>query len=144
MMIEDYLNKQIADWNILHVKLRHYHWSVKGEQFFTLHAKFEEFYNEAAGYIDELAERVLALGGRPVASLGGYLELASILEAAGNESSTEMVQTIVDDYTQIISALKQGMELSQSENDEITGDMLLAMYSTLEKHVWMLNAYLGN
>ncbi|MDL4840909.1 Dps family protein [Aquibacillus rhizosphaerae] len=143
MTIKDYLNKQISDWNILYVKLQHYHWSVKGEQFFTLHAKFEELYNEAAGYIDEIAERVLALGGSPVASLREYLELASIQETPAIESSTEMVQEIVDDYTKMISVLKNGMELTESENDEITGDILLAIYSDLEKHVWMLTAYLG-
>ncbi|WP_374718123.1 Dps family protein, partial [Neobacillus sp.] len=53
------LNKQIANWAVLYLKLHNYHWFVKGDQFFTLHAKFEEFYNEAADHLDELAERLL-------------------------------------------------------------------------------------
>ncbi|MDV2888516.1 ferritin-like domain-containing protein, partial [Alkalihalophilus pseudofirmus] len=50
------LNKQIANWSVLYMKLHNYHWYVKGEQFFTLHVKFEEFYNEAGLHVDELAE----------------------------------------------------------------------------------------
>ncbi|MBM7605121.1 starvation-inducible DNA-binding protein [Metabacillus crassostreae] len=143
MIITDVLNKQIGNWNVMYVKLHNYHWYVKGEQFFTLHNKFEELYQEAAEHIDGLAERLLALGGKPVATMSGCLEIASVLEAEGEESATSMVQTISTDFAQIISELKHGMETAESINDETTGDMLLAIHSSLEKHVWMLNAYLG-
>lgn len=59
----DLVNKQIANWTVLYTKLHNYHWYVTGPDFFTLHAKFEELYNEAALHIDELAERLLALEG---------------------------------------------------------------------------------
>lgn len=127
----------------MYVKLHHYHWYVTGEQFFTLHTKFEELYNEAAVHIDELAERLLALGGKPVATMTGFLELASIQEADGKESATDMVQTVSNDYAQMLSEFKRGMELATSVHDGTTGDMLSAIHSGLEKHVWMLNAYLG-
>ena len=143
MAVTDTLNKQIANWSVLYIKLHNYHWYVKGQQFFTLHTKFEEFYTEAAIHIDELAERLLALGGRPVATMTGCLEVASVKEAEGNENAEQMVQSTVNDFTQVISELKQGMELAESVNDEITGDMFLAIYSSLEKHVWMLNSFLG-
>ena len=141
MTVTDMLNKQIANWSVLYIKLHNYHWYVKGQQFFTLHTKFEEFYTEAALHIDELAERLLALGGRPVATMTGCLEVASVKEAEGNENAEQMVQSTVNDFTQVISELKQGMELAESVNDEITGDMFLAIYSSLEKHVWMLSAF---
>lgn len=143
MTINEILNKQIANWTVLYIKLHNYHWYVKGQQFFTLHLKFEEFYNEAALHIDELAERLLTLGGKPVATMTGSLEIASIKEAAENENAEQMVQSTVNDFTQMIEELKQGMELAESVNDEITGDMFLAIHSTLEKHVWMLNSFLG-
>lgn len=137
------LNKQIANWSVLYTKLHNYHWYVKGEQFFTLHVKFEELYNEAALHVDEIAERLLAIGGQPVATMKGNLELASIQEANGSESSQEMVQAIINDFSIIIGELKEGMSLAGEMNDETTGDMLLAIHSGLEKHVWMLTAYLG-
>lgn len=137
------LNKQIANWSVLYTKLHNFHWYVKGEQFFTLHVKFEELYNEAALHVDEIAERLLAIGGQPVATMKGNLELASIQEANGSESSQEMVQAIINDFSIIIGELKEGMSLAGEMDDETTGDMLLAIHSGLEKHVWMLTAYLG-
>jgi starvation-inducible DNA-binding protein len=139
----DILNKQIANWSVLFIKLHNYHWYVKGNQFFTLHTKFEEFYNEASLHIDELAERLLAIGGQPIATMKEYLESASVREASGNETAEEMVQSISSDFSLLVGELKEGMDIAEKANDEITGDMLLAIHSTLEKHVWMLKAYLG-
>lgn len=141
--VHDVLNKQIASWIVLYVKLHNYHWYVKGQQFFTLHVKFEELYTEAALHIDELAERLLALGGKPVATMKGAMALAQLDEASGDETAEHMVAAIVGDFTQLIGELKQGMELAQNAGDETTADMLLAVHSSLEKHVWMLNSFLG-
>jgi starvation-inducible DNA-binding protein len=137
------LNKQIANWSVLYMKLHNYHWYVTGEQFFTLHAKFEEFYNEAGLHVDELAERLLAIGGKPVATMKECLEISSIKEANGAETAGEMVQSVINDFSIIIGELKEGMSLAEENDDETTGDMLLAIHSGLEKHVWMLKAFLG-
>ncbi|KZE75886.1 DNA starvation/stationary phase protection protein [Paenibacillus elgii] len=138
------LNNQIANWSVLYVKLHNYHWYVKGPQFFTLHTKFEELYTEAALHVDALAERLLALGGKPVATMSGSLRLASVREAEGEENAEQMVAALVNDFTLIIGELKTGMKYAESVEDETTGDLLLAIHSSLEKHVWMLNAFLGN
>ncbi|MEW9052820.1 MAG: Dps family protein [Neobacillus sp.] len=137
------LNKQIANWSVLYIKLHNYHWYVKGGQFFTLHTKFEEFYNEAGLHVDELAERLLSIGGNPVATMREYLELSSIQEATGSESAEEMVQSLINDFSIVIGELKEGMSLAGELDDETTGDMLLAIHSGLEKHVWMLKAFSG-
>jgi starvation-inducible DNA-binding protein len=137
------LNKQIANWSVMYTKLHNYHWYVKGGQFFTLHVKFEEFYNEAGLHVDELAERLLAIGGKPAATLKEYLEISSIKEATGNETAEEMVESIINDFSIIIGELKEGMSFAGEKKDETTGDMLLAIHSGLEKHVWMLTAFLG-
>src|SRR4051794_36868294 len=137
------LNKQIANWSVLYTKLHNYHWYVKGGQFFTLHVKFEEFYNQAGIHVDELAERLLAIGGRPAATMKEYLEISSIKEASSNESAEEMVESVINDFSIIIGELKEGMSYAEEKNDETTGDMLLAIHSELEKHVWMLTAFLG-
>lgn len=141
--LSDVLNKQIANWSVLYMKLHNFHWYVKGDQFFTLHTKFEEFYNEAGLHVDELAERLLSIGGEPVATMKECLELSTVVEATGTESAEEMVKSIINDFSTLISELKEGMSLAGELNDETTGDMLLAIHSGLEKHVWMLTAYLG-
>ena len=137
------VNKQIANWSVLYIKLHHYHWYVTGPEFFTLHAKFEELYNEASIHIDELAERLLALGDKPVATMKGCLELSSVKEAKGGETAVEMVQSVVEDFSTVIAELKDGMALADRAGDETTGDLLLSIHSGLEKHVWMLNSFLG-
>ncbi len=136
-----FLNKQIANWNVLFVKLHNYHWFVKGPVFFTLHLKFEELYNEAAVHIDELAERALSIGGKPPATMREYLGLASVREAAGGEKPADMVRNIEADFRALIAELAQGMELAQQAGDEATSDMLLAIHSSLEKHAWMLRSF---
>ncbi|KJE27475.1 Dps family protein [Geobacillus thermoleovorans] len=139
----DLVNKQIANWTVLYVKLHNYHWYVTGPQFFTLHEKFEQLYNEAAVHIDALAERLLALGGKPVATMKDCLEQASVKEAAGTETAEQMVAAIVGDFETMIGELKEGMQLADEVGDETTGDMLLGIHRGLEKHVWMLKSFLG-
>lgn len=141
--LTELVNGQVANWNVLYVKLHNYHWYVKGPQFFTLHDKFEELYTEAAVHIDELAERLLAIEGKPVATMKEILEQASIKEANGQEDASQMVQSIVDDFNIMIGELKEGMSLAEEVDDETTGDMLLAIHQSLEKHVWMLTSFLG-
>ncbi|TYP70648.1 Dps family protein [Paenibacillus methanolicus] len=141
--VQEILNKQVANWSVLYVKLHNFHWYVKGSQFFTLHVKFQEFYEEAALHVDELAERLLAIGGKPEATMKQYLDTASIKEAKGTESAEQMVDTLIADFGTVIDELKDGMEKAEKAGDETTADMLLAIHSTLEKHVWMLSAFNG-
>ncbi len=135
------LNKQVANWFILYMKLHNYHWYVKGDQFFTLHLKFEELYTEAALHLDNIAERLLALQGLPVASLTDCLKLATVKEATGKEAASEMVVRIFEDFNVIIGELKTGISLAQELTDEATADLLTTIRTSLEKHVWMLQSY---
>ncbi|MED4584750.1 DNA starvation/stationary phase protection protein [Brevibacillus choshinensis] len=141
--VTDVLNKQVANWSVMYIKLHHFHWYVQGPHFFTLHVKFEELYNEAAKYVDELAERLLAVGGKPVSTMKACIEQASIKEAAGGESADQMVQAIVSDFTTLVSELKEGITAAEAADDEATGDMFLGMTESLQKHVWMLKAFMG-
>ncbi|RCW48351.1 Dps family protein [Paenibacillus prosopidis] len=140
--LQEVLNKQIANLNVMYTKLHNYHWYVKGHQFFTLHLKFEELYNEVALHIDDLAERLLAIKGLPMARMVDYLNYSSVKEATGTENADQMVTTIAQDFSIMIVELRGGMALSESLNDDTTADMLLAIHTSLEKHVWMLNSFL--
>jgi starvation-inducible DNA-binding protein len=137
------LNKQIANCGILYVKLHNYHWFVKGDTFYELHAKFEELYDEISAFLDELAERLLTINGKPLATLRDYLQHATVTEASGNETAQQMVQTIANDFATIIEELKQGIQSAEQENDQATADILIGMRKKLEKHRWMLTAFLA-
>ncbi len=140
--VTEVLNKQISNFSILYVKLHNYHWYVKGEGFFELHTKFEEFYTEFATYIDELAERILAIQGNPVATMRDFLQQSSITEAKGNENAGQMVQEIANNFTILINEIKAGVEVAEQANDGPTADMLTHIQTNLEKHLWMLQAFL--
>jgi starvation-inducible DNA-binding protein len=140
--LEQVMNQQLANWNVLYTKLHRFHWYVKGPHFFTLHAKFEELYEEAAGTIDELAERLLITGGNPISTLKEYIEYATVEETTDVLTAEEMVQAIVNDFTQIISELKSGKEAAEQVNDEVTSDMFTELIEKLSKHNWMLTSFL--
>jgi starvation-inducible DNA-binding protein len=137
------LNKQVANWSILYMKLHNYHWYVTGESFFTLHLKLEELYNEANLHFDEIAERLLAIKGKPAATLKECLDLSSIKEASGKESPNQMVAQVAEDFGTIISELQEGVEIASENEDERTADLLTQIQTSLEKHKWMLEAFLG-
>ena len=137
------LNELVATWSVLYTKLHNYHWYVNGPSFFTLHTKFEELYNEVTLNLDEVAERILSKGGKPVATLKEHLALSLIEEATGTETTEKMVETTIADFETIMNALKQAMKTASEAGDDRTEDLLNATYQSLEKHAWMLNAYLG-
>jgi starvation-inducible DNA-binding protein len=137
------MNVQVSTWSVMYTKLHNYHWYVKGHQFFTLHAKFEELYDEATAHMDEIAERILTLGGDPVATMKEHLEQSVVKEATGDEKADKMVATIVDDFSAIMESLKKGMDEAAKVGDDMTEDLLNATYQSIEKHQWMLNAFLG-
>jgi starvation-inducible DNA-binding protein len=140
--LEQLLNKEVANFAVLYTKLHNYHWYVKGPLFFQLHAKFEELYDEATEIYDELAERILMLGGKPVATLKQSLELASIAEASGLETKEEMIKVIINDFRQIDAELKEGVKLAEGLEDDVTVDLLTTTRASLQKHVWMLSELL--
>lgn len=142
MTLEPVLNQQIANWNVLYTKLHRFHWYVKGPHFFTLHVKFEEFYEDAAANMDELAEQLLAIDGKPISTLKEYLQLATIEETNEALSAEEMVQALINDYSLIINELTAGMEVAEHEKDKVTSDMLLRLIGKLDKHNWMLKSFL--
>ncbi|KLU58021.1 general stress protein [Paenibacillus sp. VT-400] len=137
------MNRQIAGWSVLYTKLHNFHWYVQGPHFFTLHAKFEELYNLATANMDEVAERLLAIGGRPVATMGEQLRLSPIEEAQGRLSAERMVESVVADLHTMVEVIRQGIHEAGEAEDNATEDMLIGFTAALDKEVWMLTAFLG-
>ncbi|MFW5652806.1 MAG: Dps family protein [Planctomycetota bacterium] len=138
----DGLNKTLADAIVLYHKFRHFHWDVRGEQFFELHAKFETLYTEWGEFGDEVAERVIAIGGQPVPTLGEALAKATISEDPRMLPAQEMVRIVVSDLVAHRDQMREVIDLAEPTNDRTTVNLLDEMHDAIEKHVWMLRAYL--
>ena len=138
------LNQQVANWTVAYTKLHNFHWYVKGPNFFSLHTKFEELYNEASQYVDDLAERILAIGGNPVGTLKESLEISIVDEAGKNYSAEEMVEELSKDFSKISKQLEQAIEVAGSASDDVSEDMFIGMQTSVDKHNWMLQSYLGH
>ncbi|MCE5171260.1 DNA starvation/stationary phase protection protein [Paenibacillus profundus] len=141
--LQTLLNQQVANLNVMYVKLHNYHWFVKGHLFFNLHEKFEELYNEITEKMDEVAERLLTIGGKPYATLKEYSQHTTIQEGVGNETSEDMVKQLIKDFNQLIKEFGEAQEEAQKVGDEVSNDLFIGMQGDLAKHVWMLSAYIG-
>lgn len=133
---------EVANFGVLYTKLHNFHWFVEGKLFYQLHAKFEELYDEVTEHFDAVAERVLMIGGRPVATLKEFLELASIKEAKGNENEKAMLESVVADFNLLNEELGEGIKLAEAADDDVTVDLLTGIRSSLQKHLWMLKTVL--
>ncbi|MEK4063721.1 MULTISPECIES: Dps family protein [Paenibacillus] len=141
--LEQVLNRQVANLNVLYVKVHNFHWYVKGEQFFALHVKFEELYDDITLKMDEVAERLLSIKGSPAATMKEYLEIATIQEATGKEDARGMVQSLIEDFATVSEELAEGIELAENASDQPTADLFIKIRSDLEKQQWMLRSFLG-
>lgn len=136
------LNQQVANWTVAYTKLHNFHWYVKGSNFFSLHEKFEELYNEASQYVDDLAERILAIGGNPVGTLKESLDISIVDEAGKNYSAEQMVEAFSKDLTNISEQLVKSIEIAGEAGDDVSEDMFIGMKNSVDKHNWMFKSYL--
>jgi starvation-inducible DNA-binding protein len=139
----DLLNHDLADAYLLLVKTKKHHWDVVGPQFRTLHQLWEEQYAILTENIDACAERVRSLGGYPVGTMAGFLEIASIQEHSGDvPMATGMVERLVADHEQIIRNLRQHIDLcSEKFHNEGTADFLTGLMEQHEQMAWMLRSF---
>lgn len=138
------LNQLLAEYNVYYQKLRSFHWNILGKNFFDLHNKFEELYNDAKVKIDETAERILTLRYHPVSRFGQYLSMAKIKETSAMIEDTEMVTEILNDHQHLLLQMKSVIKKAEEAGDEGTIDMIGAYIAELEKASWMLDAWNRN
>ncbi len=135
------LNVLLADYHLYYQKLRNFHWNVIGENFFDLHVKFEELYEDAKTKVDEIAERVLTLRFQPTSNLSDYMEISSIKESPSNLSDSEMIKTLLNDHGILLKQLRKVSEIAQKGGDDGTLDLMGGYIGELEKTSWMLDAW---
>lgn len=137
------LNKLLADYSVHYQKLRNYHWNVKGSDFFDLHEQFELQYTEALENIDAIAERIRVFGKTPLSTLKDYLDHAVIKETGSDLSSDIMVREILGDYTLLLESMTDVVEVAAKMNDSGTEEMVKVFVNAIEKHHWMLSAFMA-
>jgi len=135
------LNLLLADYHLYYQKLRNFHWNITGRDFFILHDKFEEMYNDTQVKIDEVAERILTLRYRPVSNYSEYLEKSSLEEAATSLTDIEMIEVLLKDHRTILKQLRTTLNKATDANDEGTADLLTGYIADIEKTSWMLDAW---
>lgn len=135
------LQNLLADFQVYYTNLRGFHWEIKGRGFFILHEKFESMYDAAAAKIDEIAERILMLGGTPENKFSGYLKVARISEVSGFSTTRESVENILNTYKHFMAEERKLIDLANEANDVVTADILTGYLKEQEKMVWMLIAF---
>ncbi|MDC0611235.1 DNA starvation/stationary phase protection protein [Vibrio sp.] len=140
--LSDSLNNLLANYQVFYTNVRGYHWNIKGPQFFELHTKFEEIYNELQTNIDDIAERILTLGAMPEHSFSHYLEIADIKEHTKATEARETVGGLVDGFSQLIAKQREILDIAGDANDEGTAALMSDYIRAQEKHIWMFNAWL--
>lgn len=137
------LTKALADEHVLYTKTRNYHWNVTGPHFNDLHKFFEEQYTQTSGDIDDIAERIRALGGKTVSTMTEFMQHTRLSEHPGKyPDSRTMVANLVADHEGIIQNLRKDINSCNQHNDVGTEDFLTGMLEKHEKTAWMLRSIL--
>lgn len=135
------LNTLLADYHLYYQKLRSNHWNILGKNFFDLHNKFEEMYNDARIKIDEIAERILTLRYHPMSKYSDYLQVSSINETLALKTDKEMVSDTINDHKILLKQMNLVIDKANAVSDEGTIDLIGAYIRDLEKSSWMLDAW---
>ena len=136
------LSHLLADSYTLYLKTHNFHWNVTGPMFTTLHTLFETQYTELALAVDEIAERIRSLGVRAPGSYSEFAELATVKDAEGTPSATDMIKILVDDLATVTASAKAGGEAAESAGDQASGDLAVRRMDVSEKNAWMLRSHL--
>ena len=136
------LSKLLADSYSLYLKTHNYHWNVTGPQFNTLHTMFEGQYTELATAVDEIAERIRALGIKAPGSYSDFAKLTSIDEGTGEESAEDMIRQLVLGQEAVVRTAREAFPAAEAANDEPTADLLTQRMQLHEKTAWMLRSML--
>ncbi|WP_421859069.1 Dps family protein [Oceanicaulis sp.] len=137
------LGKVLADSYMLFIKTQGVHWNVVGPTFYSLHKLTEEHYENLYHAIDELAERIRALGEKAPASYRKYGELSEIRDYDLEQSADAHVRMLVDDHRTAVKSMRDAIEWCEDKKDFVTADMLIERMSWHEEAIWMLNAIIA-
>lgn len=137
------LNTLLANYQLFYQNLRGFHWNIKGSDFFELHLKFEELYNDAQIKIDEIAERILTLEESPLHSFQEYLNHSEIKAVVGVSDGSKGLDVTLQGFQKLILLERKILKSAADFEDEGTVSLMSDYITETEKTVWMLAAYLN-
>jgi len=134
---KEVLNQAVADLYVVH-------WYMRGRGFLVWHPKMDEYMDSLDGYLDEISERLITLGGSPFSTLTEFLQHSEIEEEAGEYRNVEeSLERVLDVYRYLITLFQKALDVTDEEGDDVTNDIFVGAKAELEKTVWMLAAELG-
>jgi len=142
--IAEGLSRLLADSYTLYLKTHNYHWNVTGPMFNTLHQMFEDEYTELAIAVDEIAERIRALGLAAPGTYKAYADLTVIPEEEGVPDAETMLRNLVAGHEAVARTARQVFPIAENASDEPTADLLTQRMQVHEKTAWMLRSMLGS
>lgn len=137
------LNILLASYQVTYNNIRSAHWMVKGENFFELHKFFETEYNDAALKADEIAERVLTLGEKPIQLLSEMLKVSIVQEKEVGGDQTKCVTLLLHDFRLLGELENEIVELAEEASDVVTADIMTGYLRAQQKRIWMLSQFLS-
>ena len=137
------LNDLLASFQTYYQNLRGIHWNIKGRRFFELHMKFEELYTDATIKIDEIAERILTLGGQPLHTFEDYLNTSKVVVGKNVTNDEKSVQLIITSLSSLLQLERTILRLSGDAQDEGTNSLMSDFIAEQEKTVWMMQSWLN-
>lgn len=138
----DKLNILLSDYQIYYQNLRGFHWNIQGPHFFQLHEKFEELYLDTATKVDDIAERILTIEGRPLHSFSDYIEASTISPKKDVNDGEGSVSAIAADLEELLSLQREIKEMASEAGDDATEDLMSDFIDYQEKTRWMMKAWL--
>lgn len=134
------LNQFLADLAVFYRKLQNYHWNIEGKEFFVIHAKLEEYYDDINEQIDEVAEYILSRNGKPLGTLKDYLTITKIQEAENVKIKSEaLLPCVLKDFETLLQEAKQIKQESEKQNDAQTSTLMDEYIEDYNKKIWMLS-----
>lgn len=134
------LNSFLADLNVFYRKLQNYHWNVYGKDFFVVHAKLEEYYDEVNKQIDEIAEHILMLGSQPLGTMQDYLNRTCIVEAKNEKIALcNVFENLIKDFETLLKKVTEIKKEADEQKQYATSALMDEYISNYMKTLWMLN-----
>ena len=137
------LTKVLADSFAVYLKTHGYHWNVRGPEFFSFHNLLEQQYREIWTALDDIAERIRALGVLAPQSFSGFGNLTSIKDGDPEKEATAMLNELMQDHETLIATTRKALEAASEAGDEASADLMTQRLSAHEKFAWMLRSTLG-
>jgi starvation-inducible DNA-binding protein len=141
--VADAIQHLLADSYAVYLKTQNFHWNVKGPNFYSLHIFFEKQYTEMADAVDEIAERIQALGFYVEASFSAFEKACCMKEEKKPINAKKMIEILLADHEALICCARQIGALAEKEDDQATVDLMARRLGAHEKFAWMLRSHLS-